>query len=544
MFFKNYTRGGQIAVHSLRMFTQIFRVTLGVSIFVFVLTAGYFLVQSTNKQDLELLFEYSKNQLRESLPKDKPPITIVVNNKKLSGKWSELRENRAVKQKIDSTISSLIVSLFKGLWASLISISLILGFFVWRGLKHKQGLFVRGGKIVSSKKLWRIMAKKKILSHFKIGGFPIVKDSETKHILITGTTGTGKTNALNSFLPQIRDQKVIIVDTHGDMVAKYYDETRDHILNLGDPRSVKWTPFSECQKTIETLLLADSLIPQQPHTSDKFWDDAARIIFKESLKLAGNSVAEIEKMLIKSPIKEYGGFFKNTEAAALTDPSGEKTTLSIRANLVSKLRWLPFMSNEGDFSIRKWVESGDGWLFISSSKLMMPVMKPLISTWFDIAINATLGLPIDEKRRLFYVLDELASLQKLSSLETGLAESRKFGGAFIVGTQNISQIYDIYGHQLAKSILDLFNTKYMFRSNDPDTTQWISKTLGEVEAEESSESLSYGANTMRDGVNLNFQKKVSPIVMPSEISNLPNLSCFVKFPGELPITQLKMRYFG
>ena len=53
--------------------------------------------------------------------------------------------------------------------------------------------------------------------------------------------------------------------------------------------------------------------------------------------------------------------------------------------------------------------------------------------------------------------DELPALQKVPSLETGLAEARKYGGCFVAGIQNIYQMEKIYGHAGAASMLDLFN---------------------------------------------------------------------------------------
>ena len=45
---------------------------------------------------------------------------------------------------------------------------------------------------------------------------------------------------------------------------------------------------------------------------------------------------------------------------------------------------------------------------------------------------------------------------------------------------------------------------------------------------------------MRDGVALNIHQKRHALVLPTEISLLPNLECYVKYPGTCPITKLKM----
>ena len=91
-------------------------------------------------------------------------------------------------------------------------------------------------------------------------------------------------------------------------------------------------------------------------------------------------------------------------------------------------------------------------------------------------------------------------------------------------------------------MLDLFNTKIFFRNTDPNTTSWISKVLGEAEIKEHMESLSYGANTIRDGVSLSQQTKTKPLVLATEIACLPDLEAYIKLPATVPTGRVKMRY--
>ncbi len=69
---------------------------------------------------------------------------------------------------------------------------------------------LRGMDYVEASELTKILAKEKAASNIKFAGLPIVKDSERQHILITGTTGTGKTNMLNELLPQIRSKRALL----------------------------------------------------------------------------------------------------------------------------------------------------------------------------------------------------------------------------------------------------------------------------------------------------------------------------------------------
>lgn len=449
-------------------------------------------------------------------------------------------------------IKHLRTSLGYGGLASLVLFLALMGFFVRRGKSKYKDRLVRGNMLVDSETLKEMIEEEKLDSDLNIGGLPLIKDRETSHILVTGTTGAGKTNLFRTLMPQIRERpnRAIIVDTTGDMVEKFYNPDTDILLNPMDERSASWNLFDECHTQTELEGFAEALLPPGSSHSDTFWDDSARVVFAAAmnkLKDQGEeSIETLSHILLQSSLTEYENFFKGTYAASFTDARADKTTLSIRSNLSSKLMWLRYIkeAEEDNFSISSWVrsENPNQWLFITSQKKDLIALKPIISAWFNRAITTLVSLPINEQRRLWFILDELASLQKLPSLEMGLAEGRKYGACFFAGTQSISQIKRIYGYQASLSCLDLFNTRFFFRSNDSETTHWISKTLGDAEIEEAQENLSYGANTIRDGVSLNHTKRVKPIVMPSEIAGLENLECFVKYPEGFPLSRKPLKF--
>jgi type IV secretory pathway TraG/TraD family ATPase VirD4 len=147
-------------------------------------------------------------------------------------------------------------------------------------------------------------------------------------------------------------------------------------------------------------------------------------------------------------------------------------------------------------------------------------------------------LPENRKRRLWIIIDELAALQKLPRLQAGLAEGRKYGGCIFAGFQSKPQLEEIYGHNASDTMLDLFNTKIFFRCTQPSTQKWISNVLGDKEETEPTENISYGAHSMRDGVSLSHNTKEKPLVMPTELGQLKDLECYVKLPGDLPVTKL------
>lgn len=71
----------------------------------------------------------------------------------------------------------------------------------------------------------------------------------------------------------------------------------------------------------------------------------------------------------------------------------------------------------------------------------------------------------------------------------------------------------------------------------------MSSFFGQREFKETQEGLSYGANEMRDGVNLSSVEKMRPVISPTQILTLPDLEAFIKLPGNWPALKTKFRYF-
>lgn len=363
-----------------------------------------------------------------------------------------------------------------------------------------------------------------------------------------GTTGAGKTNCLYKLLPQIRNkkQKAIIVDLNGNFVSKYYRTGKDIILNPFDKRCVPWSPWADCLYTTHYDAFAKAMIPGEYHGGDKFWDQAAATLLSSILKKlkdkGKDKNSELCKILFDSNISRLEAFLKGTPAASLVNPAGEKMTASIRATLNTQVSALQYLEDtDMPFSIREWMQrEDDSWLFLTSSPDQRDTLNPLISTWIDIALNGLMSLSIDYNRRVWFILDELPALQKVPSLKTALAEARKYGGCIVAGIQNFAQLQNIYGHAESQSLMNLFNTLFIFRTQDPDTCKYLANLLGEQELMEVQENKSYGANTIRDGVNLNQMRKKDLLVLPTEISLLPNLQCYVKLAGNWPIAKLEM----
>ena len=160
--------------------------------------------------------------------------------------------------------------------------------------------------------------------------------------------------------------------------------------------------------------------------------------------------------------------------------------------------------------------------------------------WLSMASLSLLSLPENLDRRIWFICDELPSLHQLPFLRPTIAESRKFGGCFVLGMQNFFQLAQVYGQNGARDLFDLLNTRFYFRSPSSEMAKLVSDELCNEEVEEVKESTSIGTNANRDGVSLSSHRVTRPVVEASEIMRLKELSCYARFPG-YPITKLDLK---
>ncbi|OJW47882.1 MAG: hypothetical protein BGO67_03055 [Alphaproteobacteria bacterium 41-28] len=589
-FIKTITQGGQVHIHQLRMLKQILIAGFVVA---FIVGGGHFIWKSLllPANDWRIAYEtYWAKFLLTTVPSEKHKnirqLYIPPQGKPYRRSSLSILQDLVLKKATLRVEKHLELTGYKSLKLAGWTYLSIMGFWFIFGLAQKRTQHQRGNTLVPWKHLRTMLRRKREASDLKLypakawSKLPLVKHKETSHILITGTTGSGKTNAFHHLLPQIRKRgdRAIVLDVTGDYVSRYYKEGKDIILNPLDQRSRPWHPWADCHLDSHYDVLAESLIQSKDSSNDPFWDNASRMVLKTALrKFAYQENKDIEKLtafLLSASDKEFEDFFKGTEAATFAFKNSEKTTHSIRSVLSYQIECLRQLEpTQNSFSIRNWVMNdppsllrifigqgplsllrsfgvtsrqsamrSEGLLFITARADQRQTLTPLISAWMDIALNALMILPEDQKRRLWFIIDELAALQKLPRLQAGLAEGRKYGGCLLAGFQSKPQLEEIYGRNAAEAILDLFNTKIFFRCTEPSTQAWISKVLGDKEEIEPTENISYGANSMRDGVSLSHHTRQKPLVLPTELSQLKDLECYLKYPGDYPCTKLQTKY--
>lgn len=569
----HFTRGGQVTFHSIRMFFQVNNALIKfIGIGMLISTLGLTFWQApTNALWGE--FYYWRNIVYAKLGKPLDSMVTTI--------WEGERYQSALATQLENPV---LLDIHDQLWHNFqvyYLLSMAIGFFIFyllqrffkaQGEKQSEDFHVRGFRLVPPNVLTKTQIKRaKVnrkrgygdgsISPFKIDGHALLKQSfEVQHLLIDGTTGAGKSVMIRKLVRWIRERgdKAIIYDKGCVFTSKFYRPETDVILNPFDARCANWDVWCDAKDAPDFENMAAALIPQHGD-GDPFWVESARTIFSSTAYRMGQdskpaTTARLLSLILTSELEALGNFLEGTEAASLASKDIKKTAISIKSVLATYMKSLRFLDGLDDskrsdalqkkFSITDWVQDDEqrGFLFLSSNAQQHASLRPLISMWLAIASNAILGLEPDEDRRIWVLMDEMPSLHKLPELGSIIAEVRKFGGCYLIGIQSYAQLVKTYGKNAADEMFDLLNTRFFFRAPSAQMAQISSKDLGEQEVDISKENVSYGANTLRDGVSLGHQTVTRPVVSPSEIQALDDLQCYLRTPGVDLITKLDLEF--
>jgi type IV conjugative transfer system coupling protein TraD len=539
------TRGGQLLLHFLRMFGQVVRkFGLAALLLAVVIGAGLYWMRTQTYQRY-LGFEYAVAWLNsKSLGGDTKPLLFRRPDGSMMYTTSpEIQKAPAVVEASRHLLSEALKAL-RDAGAGVGVVFLMILVRIWRsGITQRVEQQIRGSEIVEGATLRQVLESRKISSDLSVAGVPLIKGSETSHLLISGSPGTGKSTAIHELLARIRERgdRCICYSPSGDFIQWFYREGRDRVLNPFDQRCPSWDLWAECTEPYHHDMIAASVVPDPARVSDPFWNTAARAVISSlTQKMADRgerSISRMLELLTKVDLDVLYEYLLGTEGAALIDPAGERTAVSIRTNAATyarAFRYLPLYRD--NFHIRKWVhdESGGGWIFLNAQREQLDAVRPVLSAWLEIFTNALTSLAPSRTRRVWLVIDELHSLNRISSLEPFLAEGRKYGGCGVIGFHQVAQLRERYGKDCA--------TWVCLRQNDPETAKWMAGSFGQIEIFETHQGLTYGANDVRDGVSLSKVRKFRPLLLDSEISNLDDLEGYMRVPGRLPVAHFKQRW--
>lgn len=334
---------------------------------------------------------------------------------------------------------------------------------------------------------------------------PLTSRVLSKHILYTGTIGTGKTTAIFQLLDQLVRKMtpkdvMVIFDTKGDFRERFYRPGKDVVISSDSKATAYWNIFKEvringAEQVEENLLeIVNSLFAEKIRRSNApFFPQAAKdvlfgimsyIMFKSEPEYLDN--AELYAYLRDANINDVVdalmsvGDLRGIIDYIYNGGDGSEQTQGVYSELrnVANELFIGNFRKSGAFSVREFVRNKGGRiLFIEYDLSIGAVLTPIYKVLFDLAIKEALSRTKTDGN-VFFVIDEFRLLPNLYHIDNGVNFGRSLGAKFIVAMQNIQQIIEGYGYEKAYSILSGFGTSIAFKVTDKATKEFIQNLYG------------------------------------------------------------------
>ncbi len=315
--------------------------------------------------------------------------------------------------------------------------------------------------------------------------------AESGNILVNAFQGGGKSVFMKAVVQQIqqRGDLMFIYDVKNEYTPLFLNKN-SVLLNPTDQRGLPWIISEDISSEMDAELFAARLIPE---TSEPLWSNGARLLLTGCIVILIRrgkpwSWRELAGILT-FPQKELKAMLTtHYPSAAIFIEENSKTTQGFFVTLISHLSWVrrlreywPNSYSDG-FSVSKWL-AGDGQIttiIFGHDEQNSELSTALCNALFGILVSRVLALPDSDSRRVWFALDELASLPKTESLEKWLRLGRSKGARTVAGLQVLSQLRSIYGPDRAETILGLFSNIVALRmSPSGDSASVASKSFGQ-----------------------------------------------------------------
>lgn len=380
----------------------------------------------------------------------------------------------------DSTPWEVLRSDWSSLWR--LGLSFLLSaasstWMVWKGsqpqsrVRHIEGPQLREGK--DALQSCRMAAE---TDHFMYlhPSLPLGKRKFTRHLLIPGSVGAGKTQVLYYMVKQLvsmgrHGKKAIIYDVKLDWTAALPEAA---LVSPWDARSYVWDVAADLTSSQDATRFVQSIIPSK---EGDFWSSASQsvavgvvheLIHDKQHKKVNWGFDTLAKRLLMDPyeLKDVLEKYYPAGARLMADPSST-TALNVLQTVTAHTRVITQLAEawgNGDgrkkLSLKKWARDdykGRRQIILQAGP-DADMTRRYIAAMLNCVTPQVLGLPDNEEgRTIAFVLDEFTSIGKLEDVGRLVSIGRSKGVTVFLGFQAIDQVKSVYGNDFAAGLMSM-----------------------------------------------------------------------------------------
>lgn len=349
----------------------------------------------------------------------------------------------------------------------------------------------------------------------KPASFGLGEDVISKHMMLVGGTGCGKSTLFYHIIEQLKrkmtaDDVMIVFDSKGDFYSKFYSKDKDCVIGNSPQymqQSERWNIFKEIladgwderQVMMNATEICKALFDDRTknNTSNPFFPNAARdllsAILVATVRIGVGEKQFINENFYNSRIKEFLDSSSGQDLCDYLDGFGDMRSVmsyiegdsaqsqGVLAEMFSVVRdvFMGVFCEKGKFSMRNFVrQKGGRTLFIEYDLAIGSVLTPVYKMLFDLALKEALGRT-KSQGNVYFICDEFKLLPNLQHIDDGVNFGRSLGVKVFAGLQSIEQLFEIYGPSRGKNLAAGFSSILAFRANDVTTRKYISELHGQ-----------------------------------------------------------------
>ncbi|MCO4052768.1 MAG: type IV secretory system conjugative DNA transfer family protein [Bosea sp.] len=404
----------------------------------------------------------------------------------------------------------------------------------------------RFGSVLDAEK--RKLTTRRGLILGRLSGATITSD-EPGHVLVVGPTRSGKGQSFIGPNGIMWQGSAVFFDPKKENFAifgAYRAASGDkvYLFNPGELRSHRYNPLEfirrDATMPTDALVVAGFIVPDTP---GEIWGKSARLLLAAMIgyvltsPLCENTrhLRSVARMLVSG--KDISAYLKSivqTESQhlpswvldafnqyiALEPETRNSAVFNLNIALNPWNNQLVAAATEtSDFDIRELRRKRMS-IFIGCSVAQLDAFRPLLNILIQQIHDVLMVAPPqrDEPHQVLLMIDEFRQLGRMDDLISKLTINAGYGFRVVIVLQNLSQLDEVYGKAVRETTVSACATQLYIRIDNLDTSEYLSKMLGETTIELKRASLRRGGMLGQKTINTDYD--AVPLRTPQQLRQM------------------------
>ena len=401
------------------------------------------------------------------------------------------------------------------------------------GLIHLRGSRrFEGRKAVARLKAMFAPAAKLRPDHRIAPGVAYPTDMFTRHILVVGGTGSGKSTVMKALIDQVvkAGEQIILFDPKSEFTSAF---GAPEIFAPWDERSLSWDIARDMRNTLDMRRFAAAMIRD---SHDPMWSNASRqllvgvMIYLKSAQgdeWGWNELAELiarpQTELLEIMRRYHPEAIRAVEKASVTTAGILINLSSFCAPIFDLARAWGDSPPERRVSFVEWTLHGaeHPQLILQGHGAYAELTKSYVEGIVGLisALVASVEMDDDPTRKISFIADEFAQMGKLPGVRQLFEMGRSRGARCCVAVQDLGQLEEIYGAPMVKAIVSMCGTMIVGQMMQGETAKQLCDAMGGREVERPNVSIAQNGKGFASSQTFSYAREEVPLYKPSELAS-------------------------